>query len=217
MLFNPRKRERNASMARDSFVTKRAETKLSALADVFKLATGECWYKTESDVLRRRLVFSGFNYLDSLALIYNWENRFLSVNYNLQMISVFSTNSYLFDETGDCRFTLNCSASTLKGRKKYSWNCDKWEEDERKLDQYIKRLNNPLILDRLDALDIMIMEIRHKSSWDYWSISCECLIGSATWMMIPPIFSAISPKLEECVKFLELYELLGDAIVVNSS
>ena len=202
-------------MARNSFVTRRAETKASALADLFKVAAGERWEQTEPGVLQRKLLFSGFHYLDSLLLVYNWENRFMSVSYNLQMTSVFSTDNDRFEETGDCQFTLDCTQKGLMGKKKYSWKCVEWEEDEAKLDAYVERLSNPFLIDRLGALDIMEMDIQHRGSWDYWRVSCESMIGSATWLLIPPVFSMITPTLEECVKFLELYELLGDALVNN--
>lgn len=215
MNLKKKERIRNASLARNSFVTKRAQAKVSALADLFKSAAGERWIRTESSVLQRNLIFSGFHYLDSLKLIYNWENRFMSVNYNLQMISIFSTDSKRFEATGDCHFTLNCTQNGLRGKRNYSWKCDQWEEDDEKLKAYMERLHNPLILDRLNTLDIMEMEIEHKESWDYWRISCESIIGSATWILIPPVHSMITPKPEECLKFLELFDLLGDALVNN--
>ena len=83
-----RKAVRNADKARNSFVTRKAEVKIGALAEMLKAAAGERWIRTEAGVLQRKLVFSGFQYLDSLKLLYNWENRFLSVNYNLQMVSI---------------------------------------------------------------------------------------------------------------------------------
>ena len=170
---------------------------------------------TESGVLRRKLVFSGFHYLESLQLVYNWENRFMSVNYNLQMISVFPTDHNRFEETGDCIFTLICTQKGLRGKRNYSWKCNQWKGEEAKLNAYMQRLNNPLILARLEALDIMEMEIQHKESEEDWRLSCESMIGSATWILIPPMLSMITPKPEECFRFMELYELLGDAVVNN--
>ena len=210
-----KERIRNASKARNSFVTRRAELKISALADLFKGAVGEHWVKTESDVLQRELFFSGFQYLDSLKLIYNWENRFMSVNYNLQMLSVVPTNNSRFEKTRGCLFTLSCTQSGLRGKRNYSWNCKRWEDSEEKLAAYLERLSNPLITDRLNALDVMEMEIKHDDDWDYWRISCESLIGSATWILVPPILSMITPKKEECIKFIELFELLADAVANN--
>ena len=71
------------------------------------------------------------------------------------------------------------------------------------------------IIDRLNTLDIMEMEIRHEDNSGYFQVSCESLIGSATWMLIPPVLSMITPKREECIKFLELFELLADAVANN--
>lgn len=211
-----RDRVRNANKARNSFVTRRAETKISALADLFKAAAGDRWERTRLDTLQRKLFFSGFHYLDSLKLVYNWENRFMSVNYNLQMISDIPTDNDRFEETGDCCFTLKCQQKGLKGKRDYSWECKRWEDGDEKLGAYMERLSNSLILERLQALDIMEMQIEYQEEWEYWRISCESIIGSATWILIPPVLSMITPKLEECIKFLELFELLGDALVNNS-
>jgi hypothetical protein len=206
---------RNADKARNSFVTRKAEVKIGALAEMLKTASGTHWVQTERGTLHRKLVFSGFQYLDSLKLIYNWENRFLSVNYNLQMVGIAAINPARFQEIGDCHFTLQCAQHGLKGTRMYSWNCGHWESDREMLDEYQARLNHPLILERLRTLDILEMEIWHRDESDFWQISCESLIGSATWMLVPPVFSMITPKREECVQFLELFELLADAVANN--
>ena len=83
------------------------------------------------------------------------------------------------------------------------------------LEKYRERLTNPLITQRLDVLDIFEMELRHIEGQDYWRISCESMIGSATWILIPPVTSMITPKPHECMRFLELFELIGDAVVNN--
>lgn len=210
-----RERIRNANKARHSFVTRKAETKISALANFFREAADHRWVKTEAATLKRTLHFSGFQYLKSLQLIYNWENRFTAVNYNLQMVSVIPTEPSRFEETHDCLFTLKCTQHGLKGERKYSWECKRWGADDAQLAAYQERLCNPLITQRLDALDIFEMELRHNDDQDYWRISCESMIGSATWILIPPVTSMITPKKDECIKFMELFELIGDAIVNN--
>ena len=52
-----RERVRNASNARHSFVTRKAETKLTALANFFREAAGEHWIKTEAGLLQRKLFY----------------------------------------------------------------------------------------------------------------------------------------------------------------
>ncbi len=209
-------RIRNAEKARNSFVTRKAEIKVNALVDIFKLASGTNWEQTRVGKLHRKLIFSGFRYLDSLRFVYNWENRFLSVNYNLQMIADLNAETRKFEETGSCHFVLDCTQKGIaKEKRDFNWKVKKWEDTPEKLEQYLERLNNPLIKERLYALDIMEMEITYVHSDDHWHVSCESLIGSATWILIPPVISMITPKLPECVKFYELYELLGDALVNN--
>ena len=209
------KRIRNASKARHSFVTRKAETKIGALANFFRDAADEHWDRTEIGTLQRRLYFSGFHYLKYLQLIYNWENRFTAVNYNLQMVSAIPTTPDRFEETHDCLLTLKCTQRKLKGERGYTWEAKQWGADDTMLAEYQERLTNPLITQRLDALDIFEMELRHVEGQDYWRISCESMIGSATWMLIPPVTSMITPKKGECIKFLELFELIGDALVNN--
>ena len=189
-----RERIRNANKARHSFVTRKAETKISALANFFREAADEHWEKTEAGILQRKLIFSGFHYLEYLQLIYNWENRFTAVNYNLQMVSAIPTTPSLFEETHDCVLNLKCTQRGLKGERVYTWEAQQWGADDAMLEAYQKRLTNPLITQRLDALDIFEMELRHNDDQDYWRISCESMIGSATWLLIPPVTSMITPK-----------------------
>lgn len=214
-MMKRRERIRNAEKARASFVTRKAEAKLNALANFFRDAAGDRWQRTEGGILQRRLVFSGFRYLDSLRLIYNWENRFTAVNYNLQMVSAVSTENTCFEETHDCLLTLKCTQRGMKGERKYTWDCTRWGADEAQLAAYRERLSHPLIIQRLDALDIFEMELRHNDGQDYWRISCESMIGSATWILIPPVMSMVTPKKEECIKILELFDLVADAVVNN--
>lgn len=208
-----RQRVRNAAQARQSFVTRRAEIKLGALAELFRSAAGEHWTRTVAGVLRRELFFRDLPCLETLGLVYNWENRFMSVNYNLQLESLASVSPERFQETGDCRLRLRC---TQRGRRReYRWDSPLWTGDPALLEACRERLGNPLITDRLNALDVMEMELSHESGSGCWRLSCESLIGSATWLLIPPVLSMITPKREECVKFLELFQLTADAVVNN--
>lgn len=229
-ILRERERVRNATKARNSFVTRRAESKISALADFFRLAAGENWRKTVEGRLQRRLEYEGFLYLNSLSLIYNWENRFMSVNYNLQMlaelkvgqampeISAFAEHSEAF-MPAEYLFKLSCTQKLFNGKRRYSWNVHSrkhGDAENARSEEYFadcrKRLQNPLILERLEKLDILELEIKHEKGGNRVTVSCESIIGSAAWILIPPVFSMVTPKLKECVNFYELFELLGDAV-----
>ncbi len=205
-----KEKNRNADKARNSFVTRKVEGKLSVLADAFKKAGGKYCMEGERGTLSRSLSFEGFRYFRNLKLVYNWENRFLSVNYNLQMLSELPVNEK-YVETGDCIFEL---VFKMKGSE---WVCKRWfDEDPEKRNAYLKRLANPLIMERIKALDIVDLEITHRKNDGSFLVSLESMIGSATWIFIPPITNLITPSEAECVKYFELFELLGDALINNS-
>lgn len=227
-ILSRRQRARNAAEARNSFVTRRAESKIGALADFFRLAAGKNWNNTVEGRLQRRLDYEGFIYLDSLSLIYNWENRFMSVNYNLQMLAELriekseSENSKLSGDSVSCMpdeylFKLVCTQKLFNGKRRYSWDVRSRKPANAESESYsadcLKRLQNPLIVERLEKLDIMELEIKYKKGWNCVVVSCESIIGSAAWILIPPVFSMVTPKLEECVNFYELFELIGDAVI----
>lgn len=205
------KENRNAAKARNSFVTRKAEQKMDALTEVFKVSAGDHFAGEKRDTLQRSLNFNGFWYLDNLKLLYNWENRFFSVNYNLQMVSHVGVNDK-FKDIDSCRFDLQFSMKRHNDR----FICTSWKGKEIKVrDEYLERLNNQLILDRIHMLDIHGVTITYEPKWRYFCISLESMIGSGTWILIPPIMQLIAPGRDECVKFMELYELLGDALVNN--
>ena len=203
-----KEKNRNAAKARNSFVTRKVEKKLTHLTDIFKSNAGAYYKNIETGKLSRQINLQGFKYLDNLKLVYNWENRFFSVNYNLQLIGEVLTNEK-FEEIGDCHFEAVFRARSTK------WECKQWFGDSAMKDEYLKQLANPLIMNRLRDLDIVDLEIRHEEGSNKFEISCESMIGSATWIFIPPVTNLITPRPDECIKFFELFELIGDTVVNN--
>ncbi len=211
MGYLQKKENRNAAKARDSFVTKKAEQKLSVLTDTFKRVSGKHLIDERRDTLQRTLYFNDFKYLSNLKFIYNWENRFLSVNYNLQMLGFIDVNES-FREIGKCKFKLEFS---MKRHKNDIFVCRAWNDNQEIKHKYLERLNNILIIDRVHTLDIQEITIQHRPEWGNFRVSVDSFIGSGAWIFIPPVMQLITPKEEECVRFLELFELIGDAIVNN--
>jgi hypothetical protein len=203
-----KEKNRNAKDARNSFVTKRAEIKLNVLADIFAKVIGDKHTGTDRGTLSRVIHFDKVGYIDSLKLVYNWENRFMAVNYNLQTMVEPAVDDK-FDEVGSCIIEYD-----FKSRKD-RWNFRLWSGSEEQKSAYIEHLNNPMISDRIKELDIVDLEIRHNGGAGSFTISVESMIGSATWILIPPIIQLIKPTDAECAKFIELYELLSDAVINN--
>ena len=113
MGYLQKKENRNAAQARNSFVTRKAEQKLNALTDTFKTAAEHHYADERRDTLQRTLNFKDFRYLDNLRFVYNWENRFLSVNYNLQILSYIVTGSSA--KTGKANAQNRCRQSIWSG------------------------------------------------------------------------------------------------------
>ena len=214
MGYLQKKENRNAAQARNSFVTRKAEQKLNALTDTFKTAAEHHYADERRDTLQRTLNFKDFRYLDNLRFVYNWENRFLSVNYNLQILSYIDVTEQ-FEEVGPCKFELEFSK---KRHQNDRFICKDWKSKrtEQMQAEYLERLNNPLIIERVHKLDILGVTITHKPDWGYFRVSVETMIGSGAWIFIPPIMQLITPTNDECVRFFELFELIGDALVNNS-
>ena len=80
----------------------------------------------------------------------------------------------------------------------------------------MEMLNNKLIIDRIVALDMTNVQLTYDPGTTEWSVSFRTLIGSTTWILIPPVTSLIKPKPEECAKVLEFLELVADAVTNDS-
>lgn len=212
MALLQKKENRNAAKARNSFVTRKAEQKLSALSDTFRIAAKHHYVDESRNTLQRTINLKDFRYLDNMRFVYNWENRFFSVNYNLQILSYFDLTEQ-FEEIGPCKFEMQFG---IKRHKNDKFVCRSWQGDRETMEEYLQRLNNPLIIERIHKLDIHGVTITHRPEWEYFRVSVESLIGSGAWIFIPPIMQLITPKDEECVRFFELFELIGDALVNNS-
>lgn len=206
---------RNSDKARNTNITKRANKKLDYLADIVSQAAGDRFAQKESSILYKKLFFRNFRYLNTLELRYNWQNRFFSVSYNLELNSEVVVDER-FREIGTCSFQI--SYKGMFHVQDAEWVCKQWVDSDNNIkNKYLESLNNQLIIDRIIGLDMQNIEVLHIKDSTKWSIRCESMIGSATWMFIPPMLNLITPSQEECVKFLEVFELIADAVVNNAS
>lgn len=198
---------------KDGVINRRADNGFNAVIDLFAEVLGDRCIGIEKDLLRKKLLFDGFHYVKELDLKYVVENRLWERSFNLIMKSEIPTNES-FREVGDCRFEINSKG--VFGTKSLTWNCVKGSLSEQEESRYLERLNHRLIIDRVKALDLTHLCLEHYSGSDEWNITCQSMIGSTTWVLIPPIFQTIKPKPYEIVKFMEFLELTADAVVNNA-
>ncbi len=191
-----------------SNLNKKIDKKLDTVAEIFEGAAVGCWQETKKSLFHKTLLLQNFRYLEHLNLKYNYENRFFSISYNLEMSTALPAKKGQAPQ-GDCVFQAQ-NAGKFR-RKKPIWVCKAGED----AGGCLERLNHSLILDRIDALDMTRVTARYQAAEGEWSIRCESMIGSATWILIPPVINLIKPTMEECVKVLEFFELTADAVANN--
>lgn len=191
-----------------SNLNKKIDKKLDTVAEIFKGAAAGRWQETKNALFHKTLLLQGFRYLEHLNLRYNYENRFFSISYNLEMSTSLPVREGQ-EPPGDCIFQAQNTGKFR--RKRPIWVCKAGGAPG----DYLKRLNHSLILNRIDTLDMTRVTARYQAAERKWIISCESMIGSATWILIPPVINLIKPTMEECVKVLEFFELTADAVVNN--
>lgn len=190
-------------------VVRKADKKLEYVTDLFSMAMDNRLVERKSRLLSKTLFCKGFHYITHLNLAYTNENRFWAISYNLNYrtsIDVSEENK----ETVPCRFVVKnkgkwgiTDATWLDGGSQ----CDPSEKE-----RYLKGLNNKLMIDRIVSLDMTNVEVSFHPNTEQWTIQCTTLIGSTTWVLIPPLMQLIKPKPQECVKILEFMELVADAV-----
>jgi len=191
-------------------LNRKADKKLDFVADLFSNLLGDRLTDRKSDLLRKRLYFRGFHYISYLNLSYPYENRLWAFSYNLDYrTSIDAPDSQ--KELGFCSFAVKNSGK--KGIENAVWYDNGSLCSLEESNYFLKMLNNKLITDRIVSLDMTKIQITYHPGARQWRFSCRTLIGSTTWILIPPVMSLIKPKVEECARLLEFFELTADAVI----
>lgn len=206
--FFGRQRQKKTNLS--SNLNKKVDKKLEKVAEIFADAAGSFWKETVGSLFYRRLLFEKRRYLSFIDMQYRYENRLFSISYNLEFSTEVSAKEGS-SEYGDCFFQVQ-----HKGKLHITdacWICKKFGGTAEEREQILEQLNHPLLIDRIIALDMMKASVSHKKGCDNWCIRFESMIGSATWMLIPPMIHLIEPRAEECIKIIEFFELVSDAVL----
>ncbi len=202
---------RNNHQARNSSVSRRVDQSLGFVADQMAHALGVHCADQESHLLRRRLLLRELHYTPFLDLKYHFENRLMAISYNLELSTEIPVGTR-FREWGECSFTVR---QEQRGRERsVQWVCVSGADVPERA-RTLEQLNHPLIQERIQTLELREIQAAHTAGSDSWQISCESLIGSATWILIPPTVHLIKPSEAECLRFVEFFELVADAVANN--
>lgn len=191
-------------------LNQKADKKLDYVADLYCKVINERMIGRKSELLKKNLYFEGFRYISYLNLSYTYENRLWAFSYNLNYkTSIDAPDSQ--KGLGKCSFAVkNSGKMRIEDAR---WYDDGSSCSREAADHFLKMLNNRLIVDRIVSLDMTNVRLTFNPDTMQWSVSCRTLIGSTTWILIPPVMSLIKPRLEECARMLEFMELTADAVI----
>ena len=190
-------------------INKKADRKLDHVADIYCTIINDRLTGRKSNLLNKKLFFEGFHYINHLDLSYVYENRLWAFSYNLNCKTAIEVPEDY--KSKPCRFIV-------KNKGKMSIDDAAWHDNgsqcsQQEIKHYLEMLNNRLIIDRIVSLDMTNVEVIYDPLSLNWKINCRTLIGSATWVLIPPVMSLITPTLQESAKMLEFLDLVADAVI----
>jgi len=191
-------------------LNRKADKKLDYITDLYTMAFDDRYISVDSKLLKRTIYFKKNYHLDYLDLKYNYENRLWSFSYNLDYETTIKSDSKP-DIPIFYKFVVKNKGKM--GAVKAQWIDSGSKCSEEKIKMFLDRLNHPLITDRIISMDMVNVVAVYDISMNRWVIRCRTLIGSTTWILIPPVMHLIKPKPVECVKVIEFFELVADALL----
>lgn len=183
-------------------LNRKANEKLNFVINTYARVLRGYWKTEHNGFLYSRISFSDLYYLKELKMSYILKDRFFARSYDL----VFEYEvPAIFNE--HMKFRLRYLGSTKINGAEFAVI-----EGNQEAVPLLKKLNNPLILNRLVKLDLLDLNVEYCTQKERWYIRTDSLIGSATWNLIPPALQVIKPTEKECVLMIELFELIADAL-----
>lgn len=94
--------------------------------------------------------------------------------------------------------------------------CFTGQANEAALSEILQQLNNPLIIERIQKLDLSELYLQYKENENCWEISSRSIIGSCVSLIFPPLTRGIAMQPQEIVLLYELYSMIA-AVLKNKS
>ncbi|SFQ15910.1 hypothetical protein SAMN05216343_12722 [Oscillibacter sp. PC13] len=180
---------------RGSRIDQRAHKRLQNLASIMSNALGGAEL-TEDTFFRQRINLNR-QYLRTLTLTYSVENRLTSLCYDL----ILSTTAKV-EEAESFSFQFTSQKHFMPVERKLS------VEGAARSAEILERLNDEAVIQRLCDLDFIDVRVEYCMAEKRYAISSRGLVGSTTWMMIPPVTKTIMPTPNEILKIGEVFELM---------
>lgn len=187
-------------------MNKKADKKLEAVADMFCQVLPDNCEVAEDDVLYRRLHINGLAPLENMMLVYDVENRFAAISYNMLVQAVVKAKEKRY-----YGFELKMDGGLKAGAVRFEAEVSDRKMDDRE-SQILKLLNEPVVLGKIKQLGLLDVSIRYQQEYGRWLISVRSMVGSATWILMPPVMQVIMPVRQEIYQFVELMRMLTSIV-----
>lgn len=187
-------------------MNKKADRKLEAVADMFCQVLPDNCEMIDGDMLYRRLHIKELAPLDDMMLVYDVENRFAAISYNLLIQSVVRAKEERYYS-----FELRLDGVVKTRSVGFESSCADRQPDLRER-QILELLNEPIVLGKIQQLGLLGVSIRYQVEYGRWLISVRSMVGSSTWILMPPVMQVIMPVRQEIYQFVELMRMLTSIV-----
>lgn len=187
-------------------MNKKADKKLETVADMFCQVLPDNCEVAEDDVLYRKLHINGLAPLENMMLVYDVENRFAAISYNMLVQAVVKAKEKRY-----YGFELKMDGGLKAGAVRFEAEVSDRKMDDRER-QILKLLNEPVVLGKIKQLGLLDVSIRYQQEYGRWLISVRSMVGSATWILMPPVMQVIMPVRQEIYQFVELMRMLTSIV-----
>ena len=179
----------------------KADQKLERLADTVEAVLRSRLEKAVRLYTRKIFYFREEEPLQMIHLNYYLENRLLSKIYDLHIKGRVEVSEAAEMENSEIIF----KHKNFQGKQP----CFIGSAKESPLNQRIQQLNNPLIMERIQRLDLSEVAIRYKKNEKCWELSSRSIIGSSVSLMFPPLTRCITMQPQEIILLYELYSMIA--------
>ena len=187
-------------------MNKKADRKLEAVTDMFCQVLPDNCEVVEGDMLYRRLHIKDLAPLDDMMLVYDVENRFAAISYNLLIQSVVRAKEERYYS-----FEIRLDGVIKTRSVRFESACADRQPDLRER-QMLELLNEPIVLGKIQQLGLLGVSIRYQMEYGRWLISVRSMVGSSTWILMPPVMQVIMPVRQEIYQFVELMRMLTSIV-----
>ena len=189
-------------------MNKKADVRLKKMAEYFQDTLLEYCEISEEQFLCKVMTMHNCEPLERILMIYDVENRFAAISYNLILQSFYTKEenwAYQFELQYGGMLHINDAAFFCTSGVKTEYS--------KRAQEILNTLNEPIIIQKIMELNLLQVVLKYSMVEKYWIISVKSMVGSSTWILIPPVMQTIMPKRREVYALAEIMRMLQSAVL----